>query len=670
MSHAGVNMAITQDGEAYNKLRRPDDYLASLKADPPPKSELLLVKRKFEDVDAAAVDSNQQPAIKRFREERAPKSSASDGKGLAGDTRRIFRPIKENGMQTMFPGLDDDDSSDEMTRDALAYLRSVRSEASNIPTLLVAPPNVPENGERDRFMYNNGVGDHRAVYHDGTWVAVDDDGAGGYYDDCDDWSQTSVDLDPQVAYYQSLLARYEALRQTLAKADPKELAALVEANPEKYTDVTPPFHKPHWRWEFDNKYPTPACVAQIDERNLYRALEFVAEVLARNDTISKQKSCWIWTLLSMAGDVGTLDYYKVGRIRELGHKAGQLSIRLRSGKGRNLFKDDNEEDVENWNVDGEGTDGQYDGSDEHQLCHGAIVQDEMLAQEEKEPGAAKEVENINRGVQVVATQNGAQYDGSVEQAAIPRTPEKVNNSDVTEDVTSGSEDEGEIEDDGPQSEDGPVDMEAARARLLAQLGDRLVTTSIPDPIIPPHQLKPNQQTHGEPRQGGRHRHNGKVCKDLSCQVNKRRQETHRKAGLRAAQSKATNARNPASPRKTSEAGQPEANEQYREARGAKLGAGEEVRCAYDEPPEGSKSLPSGGIKAEGVVLLNQVQHVEATGAVSKEIDTKQDTDKDLNPESGSAHTIDLNTRVTIDMILTVVGECYGQKDLLRFREVW
>lgn len=33
-------------------------------------------------------------------------------------------------------------------------------------------------------------------------------------------------------------------------------------------------------------------------------------------------------------------------------------------------------------------------------------------------------------------------------------------------------------------------------------------------------------------------------------------------------------------------------------------------------------------------------------------------------------SIDGNTRLTIDMVLTVVAECFGQKDLLRYRQLW
>lgn len=126
MPHTGVNLAVTEDGAAYNKLRRPDDYLESLTAEHMPKRELPPAKRKLEAV-AADLHDNAEPSTKRPREESAPRVAANPGR-LARDSRRVERPVKENGMQTMFPGLDDDSASDadDTTRDALAYLRSVR----------------------------------------------------------------------------------------------------------------------------------------------------------------------------------------------------------------------------------------------------------------------------------------------------------------------------------------------------------------------------------------------------------------------------------------------------------------------------------------------------------------------------------------------------------------
>lgn len=127
MSQPGGNLAVTEDGAAYNKLRRPDDYLESLTARPPPKSELPPAKRKFEAVATANFEDDQEPHSKRSREQNAPSTATISGRALS-DARRAMRAEKENGMQTMFPGLDDDSASDvdDTTRDALAYLRSVR----------------------------------------------------------------------------------------------------------------------------------------------------------------------------------------------------------------------------------------------------------------------------------------------------------------------------------------------------------------------------------------------------------------------------------------------------------------------------------------------------------------------------------------------------------------
>ena len=143
MSHSGTNLAVTEDGAAYNKLRRPDDYLQSLTAAPPPHA-----KRKFEAVGTGSEQDADEPNNKRSREaiepirksharigaserpgeeDTANGASANSRESVTGSRNRI-RPAKENGMQTMFPGLDDDSASDadDTTRDALAYLRSVR----------------------------------------------------------------------------------------------------------------------------------------------------------------------------------------------------------------------------------------------------------------------------------------------------------------------------------------------------------------------------------------------------------------------------------------------------------------------------------------------------------------------------------------------------------------
>ncbi|KAF2642972.1 hypothetical protein P280DRAFT_467081 [Massarina eburnea CBS 473.64] len=131
MSRPGVNLAITADGETYNKLRRPDDFVASLAkpspSEPAPAKPSVgeSSKRKHDEAEISDSGSDKEPESKRAREEHIRKPVAAE-KTLVPDPRRISRPIRECGMQSMFPGLDDDDSADDSTQDALAYLRGVR----------------------------------------------------------------------------------------------------------------------------------------------------------------------------------------------------------------------------------------------------------------------------------------------------------------------------------------------------------------------------------------------------------------------------------------------------------------------------------------------------------------------------------------------------------------
>lgn len=550
-----------------------------------------------------------------------------------------------------------------------AYLCD-RSEASAIPTLLVAPPQAPKDLERDRSMYNDGTGDHRAIYEDGTWVAVDDEADEWDYDEDDEWSQYEEDIDPQAAYYRSLLKRYNTLRNTLASADPKELAAMVKADPDKYANVRVPYYKSDWRYAFDNSYPTPALVYQLDDKSLYRALEYVTEVLAMGDTISKQKSCWIWALLALVGDSGTLDYYKVGRIRELGHKAGQLNIRLRSGERRDAHRDQQDDDAEDWEVDGEGVD-EEDGHDETEPGEESTPQ--TTAPEEQREGLEDgEVDEDEDGEDYEPPVGlGGQTDGASECQSSAQPPRPAKKGQEDEDM-SMSEDEGEIQDDQPQPEDAPDDLEAARARLLAQLGDNLVKEEIPERKIPAHQLRKNQQAAGEARQGGRHRHNGKVCRDPACRMNKQRQEAHRKAAMRAAQGGRNHVDKPARSLDTAQDIRSGADQQQR-APSTKLSMVDD----YDKPEipraqDATVTAQAGDsdMQPELTTGSSSSSRVNDPGVAFEPPMNAKESSSDSDSEEATGKEVDTNTSVTIDMILTVVGECYGQRDLLRFREVW
>lgn len=143
MSPSGGNLAVTTDGGSYNKLRRPDDFLASLTSKPPPRDRPISAtsppdsnKRKHEEADISDAAPEEEPCSKRPREDRTPKAV----RPLAANNRRMFRPIRENGMQSMFPGMDEDNLSDDDTAEALAYLRGVRSVLFHLPSRLLLAP--------------------------------------------------------------------------------------------------------------------------------------------------------------------------------------------------------------------------------------------------------------------------------------------------------------------------------------------------------------------------------------------------------------------------------------------------------------------------------------------------------------------------------------------------
>jgi hypothetical protein len=133
MASAGVNRAITQDGEKYNKLKRPHDLLTSATAQSPPQRETVPQLTPTRAISEAHDDiaNEEEPQSKRLRAANEASSPGSTPKLYvqAQDRKRSNRaPLNmDYGMQSMFPGmLDEGDVSDESTDEALAYLRRVR----------------------------------------------------------------------------------------------------------------------------------------------------------------------------------------------------------------------------------------------------------------------------------------------------------------------------------------------------------------------------------------------------------------------------------------------------------------------------------------------------------------------------------------------------------------
>lgn len=318
----------------------------------------------------------------------------------------------------------------------------------------------------------------------------------------------------------------------------------------------PPSNRHEWLYAIDREYPIPSQVCQLDELSVRRGLEYCAHALDRFETISSQKSCWIWTLLALSGDVGTMDSQKMSHIRDLGTKAGDVSVGLRSrlAQQREASRSDSQhtEPVSFEQVD--------DTEAARHDCCADVSRSQM--------GYVRSCISEHLHSEGKATHSN---------------DSDLASSGPSESLTNGQE--------KPIAETSDDTLERARARLLAQLGDNLVQTGIPTSDPDTGDTRPHRPAQHDLGLDG-------SDAEVKVRAIPSRAEAERQRQLMRAQSSVT------------------------------------------------------------ASLETQLPITELS-ATTHSVESVDNSDK-----------FDLNTRVTIDMILTVVAECYGQRDLLTFRKPW
>lgn len=95
----------------------------------------------------------------------------------------------------------------------------------------------------------------------------------------------------------------------------------------------------------------------------------------------------------------------------------------------------------------------------------------------------------------------------------------------------------------------------------------------------------------------------------------------------------------------------------------------------EAPPETSVSTEEEGMKPEDLEAIKARMLANISGSsTSVDAPPEDPIPEDPTPEEPSkedvVQTQDRNTRATVNMVLTIAGEIYGQRDLLEFREVW
>ena len=403
----------------------------------------------------------------------------------------------------------------------------------------------------------------RAFYQDGAWISVNE----GCEATCnDDYKLDDADL--QESYHKQLVKRFEALRSTLGGHGAHK-SAQQQAEANQSSSVKPPSNRHEWLYTIDREYPTRAQISQLDDKNVRRGLEYCAYAMDRFDTISKQKSCWIWTLLALSSDIGTLDSQKMSHIRDLGIKAGEMST-----------NSDADSKLQN-------------GGAKNHLLHADLADDGQHDETKADKSTLCDASGDDYNWEMGYVQSGANEDlDSTPETSLNKSMSETQDDVQLQTLSSGTSDISTDIYESTNTDTNDTTLERARARLLAQLGDNLVQAGIPA---------------SAPSTDGTHPHRSERLDQGS-------DDSQHEIKIRAIPSRA-------------EAERQRQMMRIRDSATASL-----------RGPDLSNPEPSA-----------------ATHSVA---------------EHHSSYLPDLNTRVTIDMILTVVAECYGQRDLLRFRKPW
>ena len=215
----------------------------------------------------------------------------------------------------------DDDASDveghESTREALDYLRSVRSEAQTLPNLV----HIPKARPVGNTLVDAGDIKEGAYYSDGTWIARPRES-----ERTKTWENYTIifnltndnpeeptviqpaemSMDALKVYAASLLQTFRGLRDFIRRVQ--------EQMPPKYSKLWEPYplSRVHTKayYEFRSTLsrtpPISTRLAATDTRTVLQLLLCAGKLLKKGKPIDKSLSAWIWALLARLDDVGTL----------------------------------------------------------------------------------------------------------------------------------------------------------------------------------------------------------------------------------------------------------------------------------------------------------------------------------------------------------------------------
>ncbi|KAF4454139.1 v-snare [Fusarium albosuccineum] len=440
----------------------------------------MVSKRELDDVEDVETPKRESKRSKKQGKTRQHQNSGIDP---TWGQKYVFSGAD---YKTTAPAGEESDFEDDT--DAMAYLSSVRQEASGIPHLLVAPkvqigpqlpadferdddPNQDDAGPIDRSIYDNGVGDKRGWYEDGAYMALPDNwGEQDDYEEGEAPDDFEDDFDEEraihEAYFASLMDQYLHLRTILHAKPPSN--ALSRLTPSQSTFAAPFGNKTSpiavWSRLLRTTDPHPLQLALMSKDTILTILRVLlgGKFLRRGYTLPERTSRWLWALLARLPDKGELNYAEIGWVRDLGRRAVLLGRSLaemaalreelaEGGLGAHEAVDKSSSDEE---VMADVEDLEVEGA----------VSPEQDEDNSTSPEAQKEDE--------ASAKTGAPAQPSTQDAPAPGSPPisdaEEGEIDDQEDVAMDLESDSEAE-DGEVAPKPQEDLQDAKSRLLAQL---------------------------------------------------------------------------------------------------------------------------------------------------------------------------------------------------------
>ena len=409
-------------------------------------------KREYDDVGDDLDDGEiSEPSPKRPRKQTGAAPRHHHQNSSIDPTWGQKYVFADHHGATTIPYGEEDEFEDDA--DAMAYLSSVRNEASAIPHLLVAPkvqigpqlpPELQDHDDGEVSEHSAYEEDPSAYYDDGAYIALpDDDG-----DAPDELNE---------AYFAAILRRYRLLRAALHSNLPATAAGRLL--PSQLTFAAPLGRHSStvkkWSDVLRHTDPHPVQLALMSKETTMRVLRVLlgGTFLRRGHALAERTSQWLWGLLARLPDAGELNHVEIAWIRDLGRRAVLLSTSLAEMAAlREQLAD-------------QGL-GVHDGVDDSSSDEDVVATDEDDTQRRDAVNAHVQVDGEVPVHEEAPVNDEVQLDGDA--TAHDEAPEDGEVPVHDEAPVDGTDEEGEAAMD-LDSEDDEKDLEAAKKALLAKL---------------------------------------------------------------------------------------------------------------------------------------------------------------------------------------------------------